>query len=78
MRIVAVLAGGGIGVARLQGQTMHAGIVAFGLLLVAGDAMDGLQPDIVVGMLFRDVGMATDAGIGFVGGRLELRFIHEK
>ena len=63
---------------RLGRQTMHAGVVAVSLFLVAGGAMDALQRDVVIRMLDRDIGVATKAGVGFVGGGLQLGFIHEQ
>ena len=48
-------------------QTMHAGAIGLGLLLVASGATDRLGGDVVIRMLGSEVGVTPDAVIGFVG-----------
>ena len=57
---------------------MDAGAVAFSLLFVTGRAVDRLQRNVIVGMLGRGVGVATDAVIGLVRGSREFGCIHEQ
>ena len=78
MGIVAILAGRGVSAARFQRQAVDAGVIAFGLLLMADGAVDRLQMDIIVGMFDGDVGMATDAGVRFMGRSLQFGFIDEQ
>ena len=78
MRVVAILAGGGIRPARLQRETVHAGAVTFGLPLVALPAIDRLGGDVVVRVLLRQVGVAARAGVGLVRGGRELRRVNKQ
>ena len=78
MGIVAIRAGGRRDLPGLPGQTVNARIVTVRLARMANGAVDRFQHDVVVRMFRRCIGMATDAGIGFVDGRLEPGFIHEQ
>ena len=76
MGIMAVATGGGIRVAGFQSDAMDALGVAFGLPHMAQRALDRRKRFAIVGMLRRDVRVATDAVIGAVRGELQLGRIH--
>ena len=63
---------------RLPGQPVNAGIVALGLPLVAERTIHRLQDDVIIWVLGRAVRVATDADIGPMDGRRQLRLVHEK
>ena len=64
------------GISGLQGQGMHAGVVAFGQALVTTGAVDRLGGDIVIGMFVRHVAVATGAGVGAVGRGFQPGGVH--
>ena len=76
--VVAVAAGRGVLPPLRQGQTVDAGAVALGLLLVALLAVGRLRRDVVVRVLGRDVRVAACAGVGLVDGGRELGHIDEQ
>src|SRR3954468_19173996 len=67
VRIVAILAGGGICLAGFLSQPVNARAVTVCLPLMTGGTIHRLENFVVVRMLLRDIRMATDAGIGPVG-----------
>ena len=60
-----------------QGQTMNAGPIGFGLVLVASCTVNRFGEDLVVGMLVGDVRVATGTTVGVMGGRLQQRRVDE-
>jgi len=61
-----------------QGEPMGAGAKAFRLVTVADRALHRFSGDVVLGMRFLQVGMATGAVVGLVDGSFELRFIDKQ
>ena len=61
-----------------QGQSMHTGAIAFGLLRVAALTINRQSRDIVVRVLCREVRVATDTEVGFVDRSPELGQIDEQ
>src|SRR3974390_2719427 len=59
-------------------EAMDAGAVALGLVLMARRTGGGLRPDIIVGVLGGDVGVATSASIRLVHGSCQLGEIYKK
>lgn len=78
VRVMAILTGGGVFVAGLEREAVDAGVETIGLTRMTDGAVHARQELVIVGMLRRHVSVATDAGIGAVGGDLELDDIHEK
>lgn len=68
MRPMAVLGGGGPGLARLRGQAMHTGPEGGTLMGVTARTGDLAHRLAVVGMLEGDADMTTDTGVGPVHG----------
>ncbi len=58
MRIVAILAVGGVRPPGFQCQPMHAGAVTFRLPFVAGATINGLGRYIVIGVFLGEIGVA--------------------
>ena len=75
---VAINTTGGPRGAQLVTHAVNAVDVLLVLRLVALAAIDRLCRQIVIGMFYRKVGMATGAGIGFVDGGAELGFVNKK
>lgn len=75
---MAIAAGCGVAMPVLQRDAMDAGVVTFRLPRMADGAVDRLERDVIVGMFGGDIGVASDAGIGFVRGGGELCLIDEQ
>ena len=76
--VVTVLARRGIQPPLRPRQTVDAGAVALGLLLVALLAIGRLRRDVVIRVLRGDVGVAACAGVGLMDRSGELGHIHKE
>ncbi len=61
-----------------QGQSMHAGAVALGLLLVARSAVGRFRRDVIIGVIGGNVGVAARARVGLVNGGGQLGHINKE
>ena len=78
MRIVAVLAIRRVVMAGFERDAVDAGLEARRLASMTDGAIHRRDRLVVVGVLRRDVRMATDTGVRAVDGELQLACIHEK
>ena len=78
MRIMAILARRRVVVTGLERQPVNTGVETGRLPRVTGRATHQRHGLVVIGMLGRDVRVATDTSIGLVRGQLELRLVHEQ